>query len=125
MLNVTKRGRKKPKEFEFKGFVNLNFNDSEKVVIGEWIETFKPDVVDSLVVLCEAGYKVGFSYSDYHEALQVTATCRYAASKYYGRCFTFIHSDPGRAVAILRYVYDSMLAEELYELEDKNSKYDW
>lgn len=122
---MPKEKKKQPTEFKFKGFVNLEFDDQEKETISAWIKTFQPEVNDSVVVLTEAGYKVSFSYSDYHDALQISATCKYVSSKYYGYCFTLVHADPAKGIGILRYLYDSMLSEGLYELSKGKSKYDW
>lgn len=122
---MTKRRSKKPKQFEFRGFVNLELTAVEKETIADWLKAFAPDVGDSLVVLAEAGYKVGVSYNDFHCAFHVAATCKLEGSKYYGRCFTLVHADPGRGVNILRYFYDSHLASGHYELEKDGAKHDW
>lgn len=122
---MTKKRSKKPKEFEFKGFVNLDWPAAEKETIADWLKAFAPDVGDSLVVLAEAGYKVGVSYNDFHSAFHVAATCKVEGSKYCGRCFTLVHSDPGRGINIMRYFYDSHLAPEHYEVEGDELRYDW
>ncbi len=122
---MSSKKRNVPDVFKFKGFVNLEFSEQERDTISNWIKTFQPEINDSIVVLSEAGYKLSFSYSDYHEAMQISATCKLVSSKYYGYCFTLVHSDPTKGVGILRYWYDSMLAEELYVLVDGQAKYDW
>lgn len=120
------RSKKKvPVKFEFKGFENINFTSEERVVVSTWIDTFKPDMADSITVLIEGGYKVGFSYSEFHDANQISATCKLQNSPYFGYCFTLIHSNLEKGVGIMRYVYDALLAENLYKIGESEMEYDW
>lgn len=116
----TKNGK-----FVFKGFVNLDFNDAEKIVVADWLTAFKPDAVDSIVVLAEAEFKVGIAYDDYHGVYHISLTCKKKRSPYYGYCFTLRHADVDRGIGIMRYVYDSLLEKELYKLGDEGGKFDW
>lgn len=123
---VAKKGTKAAtKKFEFKGFVNLEFTSDEKQALGDWLNTFNDSVEDSITVLAEAEYKVGISYDEIHSAFSLAITCKYKSSPYYGYCFVLKHSDVSRGVNILRRVYDTLLAEGLYKLEEPEGKYDW
>lgn len=122
---MAQKQKKKPKTFEFKGFVNLEFTPADRQTIADWLSAFSPDVSDSLTVLAEAGYKVGISYNDYHCAFHIAATCKTDGNEYCGFCFTLVHSDPGRGVNIMRYFYDSHLSSGNYKLEQTGEVHDW
>lgn len=112
-------------KFEFKGFINLEFNDAEKVEISDWIKSFKPALGDTIVCIIEAEYKLGITYDDYHEVNHISATCKRKTSKYYGYVFVLKHVDVERGLAIMRYVYDLLLATDLFEVEEKGKGADW
>jgi len=122
---MTRKTKNSTGKFTFKGFVNIEFNDGEKESIGEWIRAFKPELNDCLVTLVESGYKVGISWSDHHDANQIALTCRAENSPYYGHCFVLVHVDVEFAVSVMRYVYDTLLKTELYQVSQSNGKYDW
>lgn len=123
--NVPRRGKTKPKEFEFKGFINVDFNDAERVEVNTWLDTFKPDALDSIIVLSEALFKVGFSYVEASGLTHVTITCKDASSPYFGYCFTFKHADCEKGVGVMRYLYDGMLAPESFAIGQNRDKHDW
>lgn len=116
---------KKNGKFEFKGFVNLEFNPAEKKALGDWLNTFNDDIADSITVLTEAQYKVGISYDEHHEAYSVTITCKYVSSPYFGYCFVLRHADVARGINVLRRVYDTLLSDGLYNVETRDDKHDW
>lgn len=122
---MSKKPRKTTAKFEFTGFINIDFSAAEKSAIGNWLDTFQDDALDAIVVLVEAMYKVGVSYSDFHEAYTFTATCKNAASPYYGKCFTYVHADMHRGLLVLRYLYDSMWKDGNYVEEEKADRYNW
>ncbi len=115
----------KPPKFQFKGFQNILLTSAEKQALADWIDAFSPEVLDSLVVLVESNWKVSTAYDDYHEVYSVSATCKASASKYFGWCFTMKHADLGRAICIMRRIYETMLADGLYSLEGNSKLYDW
>lgn len=122
---MTKKKVTTQDKFVFKGFENLEFTEAERNAVGSWIDSITDDPFDCIVVLVEAQYKVGLSYSEYHSVNQISATCKDKSSPYFGYCFTFRHSDVRRGLLAMRYIYDSLLAEELYELKAKQNEYDW
>lgn len=122
---MTTKKYKKARKFEFKGFINVDFTDEERDAISVYLAAFTPDPEDSLVVLVEAGYKVSFSWDDYHAVNQVALTCRSPESKYFGYVITFKHADLMRSVSILRYLHDTALRDGLYSIETKTKTFDW
>lgn len=112
-------------KFEFKGFVNLEFTASQRSMLEDWLVGDIGEPGDSIQVLLEAGYKLGFAYDDYHGTNQVSLTCKDLASTYAGHCFTFKHNDPIRSILICRWFYDSFLRDEVYQVESNGSKFDW
>lgn len=122
---MAKRQKKEVVKFEFKGFQNLEFNDAEKKEIANWLDAFKPDLADTIVCITEGGYKLGVAYDDYHEVYHISATCKLKTSQYCGYVFVLQHVDAERGLAIIRYVYDGMLAKDLYEIKDKTTDNDW
>ncbi len=112
-------------KFEFRGFVNLAFTAGELATLEDWLIHGKPDAGDCIQVLLEAGYKIGFSYDDYHDTNQVALTCKDLASIYTGYCFTFKHNDPIRSILICRWLYDSYLKNEDYQIKPDKGKFDW
>lgn len=112
-------------KFEFKGFVNLEFTHAEKQLLSDWEASGLWEVGDCIQVLLEAGYKLGFSYDDYHGTNQVSLTCKDLGSIYAGHCFTFKHNDPVRSISICRWFYDSFLKHEDYRVETTGRKFDW
>jgi len=122
---MSKRAAPKNKKFSFKGFENLHFTEAEQDAITTWLSTFKDSLEDCIVVLAEAGYKVGMSYDDYDGVYQIALTCKDPTSTYHGWCFTLKHSDMSKAVMVVRHVYDKYLKEELWEVATKNNQYDW
>jgi len=122
---MARKKKRTVKKFEFKGFVNLEFNTGDRKLISDWMDTFEPDVSDSLMVLAEGGYKVGVSYNDYHGAFHIAATCKVLGEDYCGYCFTLVHADPGRGVNIMRYFYDSHLQSGNYRIEQSGEVHDW
>lgn len=114
-----------PKKFKFKGFENIEFSPLERDNVIAWIETTKFDPMDCAAVIVESGYKLGLGFDDYSGSNVVSATCKDPASIYFGYCFTFKHSDLGRGLQIMRYLLDSALVPELYDLEHKSTNNDW
>lgn len=112
-------------KFKFKGFENIEFTPAERDAVIAWIDTTKFDPMDCAAVIVEAGYKLGLGYDDYSNSNVVSATCKDPGSIYWGYCFTFKHSDLGRGLQIMRYLLDSALADELYDLEHRERHYDW
>lgn len=121
MTSTNRNGSK----FVFKGFINLEFTSEDKNTFSSLLERDGPDLEDSIVTLIESGYKLGFSYDDYHGVNQVALTCKDHASMYFGFCFTFKHASPARSAFACRWFYDTYLKPELYPLPDVKSKYDW
>lgn len=122
---MTTKGRTSTKKFKFKGFENLEFNDLERQEVIAQVEHNKFDPVDCLVVLVEAGYKVGIGYDDYHACNAISITCKDEGSPYLGYCFVFRHTDLGRGLQVMRYVLDTQLADELYNLEKAGRLHSW
>ncbi len=114
-----------PAKFKFKGFENVEFTPEEREGVINWIEKTSFDPVDCAVVLVESGYKLGLGYDDYHSCNAITATCKDKTSPYYGYCFTFRHADMGRGLQVMRYLLDTFLATELYDLEHRQRMHDW
>lgn len=112
-------------KFVFRGFENLSLTQLERDSVVVWQEALDVDALDAVVVLCEAGYKVGISYDDYRGSLQGALTCKDSGSKYYGYCFTLSHSDPKRLLYVLRWFYDTMLKTELYVIGRVSNDLDW
>ncbi len=115
----------KAKKFEFKGFENVEFTEDEKIEIGKWMTAFGESPIDAVVILVEAGWKVGLGWDDYHSTNQVSITCKEMSSTYAGYCFTLKHDDIGKGLLVFRYLYDHMLKDELYPLNGKSQTYDW
>ncbi len=111
--------------FKFKGFENVEFNDTERGAVLAWIKDANYDPIDCATVLVEAGYKVGLGYDDYSNINVVSLTCKDSNSPYFGTCFTFRHSDIGRGLQIARYLYDTSLIDEIYHLGAQSNRYDW
>ncbi|KKL05849.1 hypothetical protein LCGC14_2601930 [marine sediment metagenome] len=124
-MAIKKHREHKTGKFEFKGFVNLEFTPDERQAMGDWLDTFNDSASDSIAVLTEAMYKVGFSYDDHNEAYSITITCKYRSSPYFGYCFVLRHSDITRGINILRRVYDTLLVDGLYNMQTGADKYDW
>lgn len=122
---MARRQAQSGKKFKFKGFINVEFTNEEKDAISQHIIAFEPQAEDSLVVLVEAGYKVSFSWDEYHSVNQVALTCRDSGSKYYGYVITLKHSDIFRSINILRHLYDTALKDGLYPIEVKTRSHDW
>ena len=119
------RTKKKTDKFVFKGFINLSFSVSQREMLKVWQDGPDRDPGDCLQTLLESGYKVGFSYDDYHGTNQVALTCRDPGSSYFGYCFTFKHNDPMRSLVIVRWFYDAFLKDEAYIVEDNTDELDW
>lgn len=121
---MTKKASK-VKKFEFQGFINVEFSIDERKAIEKWMTAFAEAPVDAVVVLVEAGWKVGVGWDDYHGTNQVSITCKDLGSSYAGYCFTLKHDDIGKGLLVFRYLYDSMLKDELYPLTQKKKDFDW
>jgi len=121
----TMASKKKSDKFEFKGFINLEFSADERSEILSSAADFGETGFEAAVILVESGYKIGFSYDDYHGVVQGTLTCRDPGSKYYGYCFTLRHVEIGRIVQVFRYFYDNQLKSELYAMKEQNKAFDW
>ena len=119
-----KKGSKNGK-FEFKGFKNLAFTDTELSQFELYLSTTSEDLDDAIVTLVECGYKLGYSYDDYHGTYAAALTCKDVGSSYYGWIFTLKNSSPTRLAMAFRWFYDAYLKDELYSLEEPVSKYEW
>lgn len=124
-VGMPRKRRTTKDKFEFKGFINLAFNDEERTLVNDWLKMAEPGLEDSIAVLAEAGYKVGFAYDDHAEAYVISVTCKDMRSRYAGFCFVLKHSDIGKGAAIIRYVYDGFLAQDTFDVEADTNKYDW
>jgi len=119
------RRKTKDRKFVFKGFVNLDFTEDQRAEILSWMKAFGEEPIDALVVLVEAMWKFSLGWDNYAGVYQASLTCHDASSSYFGRCFTLKHADPGRAILVLRYLYDSQLKTELYRLDEPTGDHDW
>lgn len=122
---MARSGAPSGKKFKFKGFENVEFTPAEKEKVVAWLDKTKADPIDCATVLVESGYKVGLGYDDYSSSNTVTLTCKDEGSIYFGYCFTFKHADLGRGLMIARYILDTFLRDELYDLEHRQQMYDW
>lgn len=122
---MARQGKNTKEAFKFKGFENVEFSESERDSIQEWIDKFGESPLDAAVVLIEGGYKLGMGYDSYHSVNQLTMTCQDRGSKYYGYCFTLKHADLGKSILIFRFLYDKFLKDELYELGGDTKRFDW
>lgn len=122
---MPKRKASNSGKFEFKGFENLEFTDQEKSAVGAWLDVVDGDAIDACTVLVEAEYKVGVSWDDWHGVYSITATCKLKGSMYNGYCFVLKHADVGKGLLVMRYVYDTLLSDELYSIGSNNNRFDW
>lgn len=112
-------------KFEFKGFHNLSFTEAEVGQIVVFQETHNAGVDGAIINLLEAGYKLGYAYDDYHGTYQGSLTCKEPGSPYFGYSFTMKNNSPSRIAYAFLWVYDTLLKEELLDLETKADKFDW
>ena len=119
------QSKKQPQKFTFKGFINLDFNDAERIEINTWLENQSLDVVDSIVAMIEDGAKLGYSYDESKNVYTISYTVKSANSPYRGKVFILKHSDVGKGTLIMRYVLDTRIDQGHYDFADESSKYDW
>lgn len=82
--------------FEFKGFVNIPLDESDKARISETANDY--DVFGDLSTLTLTGYKVGLAYDTYSSAVQATLTCHAPDDPNFGYAISSRNPDPRLAL---------------------------
>lgn len=98
------------KEFDFKGFVNVNLNVETKAAFKAWdcTEVEKYNLTSAALVL---GYKVSSSFDKHNSAFTVSMTCRDVENPNYGYTLTARAGDLYTAELLLFFKHVVMLEQ--------------
>lgn len=122
------KGRRNSSKFdrpELDKFHVIEFSDRERVAFEEWSGGAHTDLPSFLVKLCEFGWKVSFSYSQYYHCYYGSLTDKRQDSAYADHTFSVRHSDLDKLTRLLDYVYSTMLIGDEFRLPDRMGAHDW
>jgi hypothetical protein len=108
-LSIMARGAGKAKD-DGKGpdlpkFVDVRLTGDDKLVFREWLPS-AVDLVGWMASMCDAGYRIGSSWSGESQAYTVSVTCRDTASENSGLCMTSFAKDLRTAVALAQFKHE-------------------
>lgn len=90
-------------------FVNLAFDDPERERIIHWCEERKTAVLDIIVTLADASFKVTFGYNSWTEQYTAAITDKDVNRPTYNQCLTYEHTEIERLAQVMLYVYTEFI----------------
>lgn len=96
-------------EKRFNGFLNIVFNDKERLEVNAWIEARSLSVHDCIVDIAERGFKTSISFDSRKDVWYFSFTGKRTNTIYDGYCVTLSHRDFEKAVFIGAYVVEVLL----------------
>ena len=106
-------------------FHQLDFNDRERAEVEAFISGGDFDLSSFCVKLCEAGWKVSFSYSEYYRRYYGSLTDKRPDSDYEGHTFTCRYGDFDGLIGLLHYVYKTCLVDGQFRVSTRNNDGLW
>lgn len=126
---MSKRSRSKSgrnnETFRTDKFVTLDFSDSQKAEISDWIESMPGEQVADVETMVGSGWKISISWSDWFDCYYVSGTCKQEDSEYFDKTYSLKHMDLAKGLLVLQYVI--LIWAETGKLEDKpaGDAYNW
>jgi hypothetical protein len=105
------KSQKKPvKKAEFKGYFNCNLLAADELVFEAWAVAQTIQLTD-FEPLCNNGYKISFSWDEYHQGVSAALYCRDAKMDWAGYTLTAWAADIETAIKLLFYKHFVMSGE--------------
>jgi len=120
-----KRSSGKSGKQPFNGFINVDFNDKERIEVNAWLESRTLDDANVVLCLCERGYKVSVSFSSGRPCWYVSLTGKDTDTRYDGYCVVCSHADFSKAIAVAAYVAEVLLENEALPLPGQSDDLNW
>ena len=106
-------------------FVQIHFNDQERLEANLWIENNTLSEIDCLLQVIDEGGKVSMSFSEYYDCYFGTITVRNGDAKKPAISYSFRHNDYTKIVKLVAFVWLHFVNNPLWAVEEEGKDLDW
>lgn len=104
------REKSAPKEFVWKGFVDVKLSDTDKANYATW-DIADDDVWDGIATYCEAGVKIAITYNKQNASFNCAGTGQQGAGENHGYCVVAHAKSPYEAARVWLYKVSALLGD--------------
>jgi len=117
---ATKKSNKPVKKAEWKGYHKINLTNEQDAMFEDWVVSSGVSMV-WLEGLIDDGYKVSFSFDEYHSGVSCALYCTDAKKEWAGYSLTAWGGNAGEAFYMICYKHYA-IANQMWEIVPERSE---